>query len=161
MNEAECEALLICQIVINPNQLFPPVSRLNRGGYEYGVSATALSWKRNLAEKTLDGGIIRIEAGPCEVGAYAGAIPVRVNWGALIAKIPGSFLDRGHRLVEVLPRHSISAPLLRPEEEGVILPDRPANGVAIVILFIGRNRLLEVIACVKGIIPHKLVDIAV
>ena len=161
VDETEGEALLVCQVVVDANQFLPPVGGLNRRGDEHRISSAAFRWKGYLAQKALDCRIIRIKACRRQVGTYTGAATARVDRGALITEVACSLLNRGHRLIEVLSGHPVSAPLLRPEEECVILPDRPADGVPIVVLFVGRNRLLEVIARVEGIVAHELVDIAV
>src|SRR5207244_9138881 len=157
VDETEGEALLVCQVVVDANQFLPPVGGLNRRGDEHRISSAAFRWKGYLAQKALDCRIIRIKACRRQVGTCTGAATARVDRGALIAEVACSLLNRGHRLIEVLSGHPVSAPLLRPEEECVILPDRPADGVPIVVLFVGRNRLLEVIARVEGIAAHELV----
>src|SRR5207302_857024 len=145
---------------------------LNRRGHKHGIRPASLGDRRNFAEQSLDGRIARIKG---NLVTWKGLTRIRVwrtiskcsglhgavRTGALIAEVPRPFLYRRHRLVEVLARHPLSAPFLRPEEERVILPDWPANGVTVVILFVRRNVRQEVVARVKGVVAHELVRIAV
>src|SRR5579872_7294287 len=87
--------------------------------------------------------------------------------GHTAAKLPTLGIARNLG-VEVLARHAIFAPFLRPEEEGLILAgvvyarnvDGAADGIAVVVLFIRRNGGLKVVAGVEGIVANEFINVA-
>src|SRR5215475_7514008 len=149
--------MLLGEIVIDPNQLLTPVCGLNGRGKEHGIQAASLGGKWDHTEESLDGRIIWVESRRDEVGTYTRAIARGST--TLVTEITGPLLNGRDRLIKVLPRNPVSAPLLRPEEEGMVLPNRPPDGVAKIVLLIRRNRRKEIVSGVEDIIANERIGV--
>src|ERR1700732_5058106 len=90
-----------------------------------------------------------------------GAIGSRI---ADVVEISVAIGDGRHKVVEVL-RNVLTPPVLQPEDERVVLPDRPANTVAEVVLLVAgfrSTRNIEVVMRVErfiaGEFPQRSVE---
>src|SRR5215470_9379138 len=147
--------MLLGEIVIDPNQLLTPVCGLNGRSKEHGIQAAALGGKWDHTEESLDGGTIWVESRRDEVGTYTRAIAP----GTLVREIPRPLLNRGHGLVKVLSRNTVSAPLLRPEEERLVFPNRPPEGIAIIVLMVGRDGGKEIVSGIEHVIANEPINV--
>src|SRR5215469_16137929 len=145
--------------MIEPNQLLTPVCGLNGRSKVHRTKAASLGRKWDHTEEPLDGRIIWVESGRDEVGTYIRAIAPGTR--TLIRKITSSLLNGRNRLIKVLSWNTVSAPLLRPEEERTIFPNRPPDGVAKIVLLVRRNGGKEIVSGIEDVIANERIDVAV
>ena len=160
MNRAEREPFLRIEVVIQPDQIFPPVRGLSNRARVNRTRATAkIRLWNHLHQK------LRVLINRRQRIIWIRISSVRIERAiasirrvAHIVEVTLPVRHRRNEAVEIL-RNVFPAPVLKPEEKCMVLPHRTAHAKSEIVLLVaglGSTRHVEIVVRVEGFVAGKL-----